>query len=90
MEGYKPELLLSTSLLELWKRQRGIYHLFDRSVIRVRTSLLGGNTSTIPLSHFCPPRNVFELRILAKVGANDPEHEGEQDLHDNLKHVIPC
>ena len=83
-------LLLNIGPLELWKRQRGIYHLLDRPVMRIRIVVVDRSTFTAPLPHFCAPRNVFKLGILTKVGANDPKDEGEQDLHDNLRQVIPC
>ena len=54
-------LLLSTSLLELWERQRGIYHLFDGPVMHVRALVVDRSTGTVPFSHFCAPRNVFEF-----------------------------
>jgi len=54
-------LFLSVSLLELQKRQRGIYHLFNGSGTHIRTLVMDEITLAIPLSHFRTPRNVFEL-----------------------------
>ena len=54
-------LLLSISLLELRKRQRGIDHLLDWPATRIRTLDAGGITPNIPLSHFRAPRNVFKF-----------------------------
>ena len=80
-------LLLGTVLLEFWECQRGVHHLLDGPVAHIRT-LVWKYHMVVPLSHFCAPRNVFEFRILAKVGANNPKHERQGDFHDNLRQYI--